>query len=219
MLFRSVWTCFFDFLTTETLTVTMPLLFLLILRYEKGELDDLKQEVKRILAGLFCWGISYTVMFAAKWLLSAILLGRQAFGEAMSAAGERIGGTVHLGNTNLDPEATGMQRFLGALIRNQGSLFPFHHTMRMGTAALAFLGVLALCLSLIYLFRSKKFEGRLLLLGLLLGAIPYLRYMVLENHSYMHYFFTYRAQLVTITMLLFVTYELGIRNLLPDREK
>lgn len=212
-----VWTCFFDFLTTETLTVTMPLLFLLILRHEKGELDDLKQEVKRIVAGLLCWGISYAVMFVTKWLLSAILLGRQAFGEAMSAAGERIGGTVHLGNTNLDPEATGMQRFLGALIRNQGSLFPFRHIMRMGAAALAFLGVLALCFALIYLFRSEKLKGRLLLPGLLLGAIPYLRYIALENHSYVHYFFTYRAQLVTITMLLYVTYELGIRNLLPDR--
>ena len=72
---------------------------------------------------------------------------------------------------------------------------------------------------MIYLFRSKQFDGKLLLLGLLIGAVPYLRYMVLENHAYLHYFFTYRAQLVTVTMLLYVTYELEIRNIIPHRKR
>lgn len=214
-----IWTCFFDFLTTETLTVTMPILLLLIMRYEAGELDSLWKETKRMLCCLFCWGISYALMFATKWLLSAVVLGKQAFAEALEAAGERIGGTVYLGNTNLDPEASAVQRFFGALIRNQGSLFPFRDTMGMGAAAVSFFGVLVVCLALIYLFRSKQFNGKLLLLGLMIGAVPYLRYMVLENHAYLHYFFTYRAQLVTVTMLLYVTYELGIRNIIPYRKQ
>ena len=178
-----VWTCFFDFLTTETLTVTMPILFLLVLRYQKGELDGLWQEC------------------------------RQAFMQAMESAGERIGGTVYLGNTTADPEASGVQRFFGAIFRNQGSLFPFRDSMGTGAAALSFMGMLFLCFAIVYLFRSKNFDGRTVVLCLLVGTVPYLRYAVLENHAYLHYFFTYRAQLVTVTMLLFVTYEFGLKNL------
>lgn len=196
----------------------MPILLLLVLRYQAGELESIRQESRRLLCGLLCWGSSYAIMFITKWLLAVVVLGRQAFGEAMKAAGERVGGAVYLGNTNLDPEASGIQRFLGAVIRNQGSLFPFRNTMGMGAAAISFLAVLFVCLALIYLFRSKQFDGRLLLLILMIGAVPYLRYIVLENHAYLHYFFTYRAQLVTVTGVLFVTYELGIRNILRKKK-
>ena len=85
--------------------------------------------------------------------------------------------------------------------------------MGTGAAALSFFGVLFLCLAIVYLFRGKNFDGRAVVLCLLVGAVPYLRYAVLENHAYLHYFFTYRAQLVTVTMLLFVTYEFGLKNL------
>lgn len=214
-----VWTCFFDFLTTETLTVTMPLLVLVLLRYQAGELEGLWQESRRMAGCLFCWGISYAWMFLTKWLLAAGVLGAQAFWQAMQSAGERLGGTVYLGNSTLDPEASGIQRFFGAIFRNQGSLFPFRDSMGIGAAALSFLGVLFLCFAIIYLFRSRKFDGRTVILCLMLGAVPYLRYAVLENHAYLHYFFTYRAQLVTVTMLLFITYEFGWRNLLSQRKK
>lgn len=214
-----VWTCFFDFLTTETLTVTMPLLVLLLLRYQAGELEGLWQESKRMAGCLCCWGISYAVMFLTKWLLAVWVLGPQAFWQAMQSAGERVGGTVYLGNSTADPQASASQRFFGAIIRNQGSLFPFRNTMENGKAALLFLGVLLLCFVIIYLFRSRKFDGRTVVLCLMIGAVPYLRYAVLENHAYLHYFFTYRAQLVTVTMLLFITYEFGWKNLLFHKGK
>ena len=31
-----------------------------------------------------------------------------------------------------------------------------------------------------------------------LGTVPFLRYLVLANHSFLHAFFTYRAQLATL---------------------
>ena len=57
-----MWTCFFDFLTTETLTVTMPILLLLVLRYQAGELESVRQESRRLLCGLLCWGSSYAII-------------------------------------------------------------------------------------------------------------------------------------------------------------
>lgn len=216
-----VWTCFFDFLTTETLAITIPLLMLLVLRYEAGELENFGKELKRIVCCGMLWGVSYGVMFVFKWLLAAGTLGWQAINSALQSAGERIGGTVYLGDTNLDPEASGMQRFIGAILRNQGSLFPFRNEMQLGAAMGCFLGVVLLCFAIVYMLRGRNYSGTMILLCILLGLVPYLRYTVLENHAYLHYFFTYRAQLVTITALLFITYEFGLKNLRksPSKQK
>lgn len=208
-----VCTCFVDFLTTETVTVTLPLLLLLVLRYEKQELEEWKTEIIRLVKGGIAWGCGYAFMFVLKWLLSALVLGWDAFGSALASAGERINGTTYLGNTNLDEEASVMQRFFGALFHNQGMLFPFRKDLTMGTAMICFLGVIFVCFCIVYLFRTRNFSGKMIGLCCILGAVPYLRYSVLENHSYMHYFFTYRAQLVTVVALLYCTWEFGLKNI------
>lgn len=212
-----VYTCFFDFLTTETLTITVPLLILLVLRYEAGELDNLGKEVKRFVICGTVWLVSYGSMFLLKWFLAAGILGRQAFFSAMQSAGERIGGEVRIGNTNLHPVASDTQRFLGSLWRNWGSLFPFRNKMSMSASVACFLGVIFVCFAVVYILRWKNFSMKMILLCLLLGMVPYLRYIVLENHSYNHYFFTYRAQLVTVIALLYVTYEFGVKNLIKKK--
>ena len=212
-----IYTCFFDFLTTETLTVTIPLLILLVLRYEAGELENFGKEFKRIVCCGILWGISYVAMFLFKWLLAAGILGWQAFYSAMQSAGERIGGQVHLGNTSLDPIASATQRFMGALVWNQGALFPFRNHMSLTAALACFFGFVFVCFSFVYVLHWKNFSRKMISLCLLLGLVPYLRYIVLENHSYMHYFFTYRAQLVTVTALLYITYEFGLKNLIKKK--
>ena len=78
---------------------------------------------------------------------------------------------------------------------------------------------LILCFAIVYMLRGRNYSGTMILLCILLGLVPYLRYTVLENHAYLHYFFTYRAQLVTITALLFITYEFGLKNLRKSLSK
>ena len=212
-------TCFLDFLTTETLTVTIPLLILSVFRYRDNRLQDLSKEIKRLATAGITWGVSYGAMFLLKWGISAIVLGRQAFSQALVSAGERISGTVNLGNTNLDPEADGLQRLSGALWHNQGSLFPFREEMGMGAAVVWFFGCIFLCAAVIYLFRDKRFSWKMIALCLILSMVPYLRYAALGNHAYLHYFFTYRAQLVTVTALLFCTWEFGIGCLGKRRKR
>lgn len=206
-------TCFVDFLTTETLTITIPLLFLMILLYESGELRNTKEEIKYLAGCGVTWGLSYAGMFLLKWLLAIGVLGVQAFGEAMAAAGERINGTVYLGNTNLDPEADVFERIMGLLYRNQGCLFPFKDEMSMGAAMWLFIGVCFVCFSAVYLLRPAKCSFSIVGICLLLGAVPYLRYLVLQNHAYIHYFFTYRAQLVTVTAIGYCTWQFGLKGL------
>ena len=47
-----------------------------------------------------------------------------------------------------------------------------------------------------------------MLLYAVLGMIPYIRYLVLCNHSFVHFFFTYRAQATSILALCFIVFEL-----------
>lgn len=213
MAISGVITCFVDFLTTETLTVTMPLLFFTVLRYRTGKLGEVKKEIQYLAACGLTWGISYVGMFLLKWLLAVLVLGRQAFFQAMTAAGERIGGTVYLGNTTMDSEASLLQKLSGALFRNQGSLFPFQEKMNMGTAMCLFLGVCFLCFAVVYMLRPKEFPKTVVVLCMILAAVPYLRYLVLGNHAYIHYFFTYRAQLVTVCAVGYCTWQFGLSRL------
>lgn len=212
-------TCFFDFLTTETLTITVPLLVLLVLLYRDKKLRESKQEIGRIISGGCVWGFSYGLMFCLKWGLSSVVLGKNAFSAALSSVEERMVGTVHLGNSNLDPEAGIMERLLGVIGRNQGSIFPFREEMSMGAALAAFFGILFLVFAIIYLFRGKNLSLEMIFLCSVLSVVPYLRYLVLSNHSYIHYFFTYRAQLVVILSFLFCSWEFGLSNLFTKKKQ
>lgn len=217
MAVSGVTVCFVDFLTSETLSMTIPLLILLVLRYEDGQLETLTREGKRLgILGLI-WVCSYAWMFLVKWILCAIILEPESLRDIFAHAGERFLGTVTTGNTTLDPAATPIQRFWGAIGRNQGCLFPFQNEMNMTHALALFLAVVCVMLLLIYLFRGKNFSGKMLVLCLLLGAVPYARYLVLQNHAYIHYFFTYRAQLVTIIALYYCTWHFGLQNLFPSK--
>ena len=210
-------TCFLDFLTTETLTVTIPLFIALVFTYRNQQLGEVKREILGLFSRGMIWAISYGAMFFLKWGLASVFLGKEAFQKAVESAGVRMVGAVTLGNTNLDPQATFLQRLLGALGRNQGSLFPFREEMKMGIAILLFIGVVFLWFSVIYLFRGKNFSGKMIFLSLILGIVPYLRYMVLANHAYIHYFFTYRAQLIVAVVILFTSWEFGLKNLIKNK--
>ena len=41
-----------------------------------------------------------------------------------------------------------------------------------------------------------------------LGLVPYVRYLVLHNHAWLHCFFTYRAQLATVLAVVMILEEM-----------
>ena len=52
----------------------------------------------------------------------------------------------------------------------------------------------------------------LILLLFIIGIVPYVRYLVLSNHSYLHHFFTYRAQMTSVVALVMIIDELVERR-------
>lgn len=195
-------TCFVDFLTTETITITMPLLFLFLLKQEKGMMRALKEELLFGIKSMLAWGMAYAFMFLAKWGISALVLGSEAFLEAFSEAGYRIGGTVTSNNTNLGRVLGLGEQLSATLWKNLQHLFALPTATSPGLIYLIAIGVSGVLFAIWYLFRKNEHLGALPGLLVIIGLVPYVRFLTLRNHSYIHCFFTYRAQIVWVAAVV-----------------
>lgn len=177
-------TAFFDFLTTETLTLLVPLL--LILWFMQYRDVSPKDKILLPLKYAICWGVSYVAMWASKWLLTSVVMKENALPYVLEHVEERIGGDLGLGLG---------QYITGALIRNIGCLFPLGYG---AIGVIAFIAVIIYAFYRAYVYRGNAVDKRLILVMTLAGLVPFVRYMVLHNHSYIHCFFTYRAMIATV---------------------
>ena len=189
---------YLDFLTTETVTLLIPLL--LILRIRGRQHMNAESDWMLTLKSCFSWFVGYVGMWAMKWVMASIVLKQNVMQYVTEHIEERISGDVGLAL----PEY-----LLQAILRNVGRLFVFDY---------GFVGAMVLG-SLIFFFvfipvwknwvsvKTKINKSRVVLF-FSFGLIPYIRYLVLHNHSYGHYCFTYRAQAASVMALCFVIFEL-----------
>ena len=120
-------TVYLDFLTTETLTLLIPLMLILHIRSKQGESRHLKIAVKSCLT----WGIGYAGMWVSKWIFSAIVLRQNVLPYITGHIEERIGGGV--------PETGTAKYVISAIIQNLKCLFPYEYGI-YGAVLLVFFG-------------------------------------------------------------------------------
>lgn len=70
---------------------------------------------------------------------------------------------------------------------------------------------------LAFVYRGKLKNRRRIVMYLAITCIPYVRYIVLHNHSYLHCFFTYRAQLAVFLAIVLILDELSVFEVLKRR--
>ena len=87
-------TAFFDFLTTETMVILVPLILVVTIRSMDGRLEDLKKSVKWLTCCILAWVTAYVGTFLVKWTIATIVTGENHFLTAMASVGERISGSV-----------------------------------------------------------------------------------------------------------------------------
>lgn len=198
LLISGVVTNFFDFLTVETLTLLFPLILVISIKRRNG--GSLKDDL--IYAAKCCalWLGGYCLMWVLKWVCAAVILNIDVL--------PFIGG--HISERMYDRGDNGLISYMiEMLARNIGCLFPFGYTEPGVIAAL--LLTLGFCFY-VFVFRKKAWDKRTVLIFLLLGAVVFIRYFILHNHSYGHYFFTYRAQAsVMLAVLLSAAEITGVR--------
>lgn len=189
-------TSFVDFLTTETLTLLVPLLLILWADRHEHQEKPWKKRFQEMGRDVCFWGFGYVGMWMTKWLLAAVALGENVMPYVTGHIEERIGG-----NMGIEP----LKLLLGAIIRNISCLFPVGY----GTGGrLAGLVLLFLVAYIAYVYYKRPACPKELWLYALPGLVPYVRYSVLQNHSFLHFFFTYRAQLATVLAVVLILEEL-----------
>lgn len=208
---RSLWlllmsfgslTAYFDFLTTETLTLLVPLALILIKAYQPASgrqsesvfhLTTFSDGIRFSLPACLLWLVSYVGTWSLKWGIGSLILHENLFRSALSQASFRLSGAIDITDQGV---VDGTTMMLQAIPRNLYYLFPFSY---LGQHA-----VPVICLTLFgiaffyYMTRRGSHVNPLPLLLGLLACAPLLRYLILSNHSYIHCFFTYRALFATI---------------------
>lgn len=202
---------FFDFLTTETLTLTLPLIFTVAVRAREGRLGDTKRSLALILKSSIAWGVSYAATFVAKWTLATLVTGENKFAAAFSSAGERF-----VGDTAAYGLESPIARIFFAPLSNVSALLGSYERLEPMRVVVGLSLLAVAAVSILYLFAKKPYNKSASALLALLGAVVFLRFALLGNHSYIHSFFTYRALLSTVLALLLI---LRLNVGLPDKKK
>ena len=186
---------FFDFLTTETVTILIPLALVIAVRTKENRLGSLKENLLLLLKCGICWVLSYGGAFIVKWLIASMITNTNAFETALSSVAERMGNKVEM-------YADKPKSILSAVAANLSMLFGSEIRVDAGRTALGIIFLVLILLSVWYLFRGKDKKSEATIILIVLGAVVLIRCLALNNHSYLHCFFTYRALVTPIFALL-----------------
>ncbi len=229
-------TCFMDFLTTEILTLLVPLLIVLYFRrtstlqqsteYSRSEgsskssagrhkttdasgkrskdsgstdgSDNGSFGWRKAAVPVLTWGIGYAGMWLTKWLMAAAVLGRDVTPYVKENLKERFGGKLSFD--------LGLWDYLkGAVTRNFRILLPWSF------GGFGIVAVLLICFAAVYLcyvYRKESIRGKYILMCAVIAVIPCVRYLILHNHSFLHYFFTFRSQIALIMAAVLIVGEI-----------
>lgn len=192
-------TNYVDFLTTETLTLLVPLLLILWVDRHQNQEKTIKSLFVDAGKAAGTWGCGYAGMWVMKWLMASAVLGENVLPYVSGHIEERLGNT----------EVAQWKYMPGALIRNLSCLFPLEYG---ALGAVTGIALLLLVIYIGYVYHKEDICRNCVLLYALVGLVPYLRYIVLLNHSYLHFFFTYRAQMATVVAVVLILEELTNRR-------
>lgn len=184
---------FFDFLTAETLTLTVPLLLYVFMNKK-----DLK--MKSVLISCFNWLCGYCGTFLFKWGLSSIIYQKNYFSIALEKY-----------NTH---EMLFSRLF--SVKYNINTLFG--NSLTFNNSFWLLICTILVLIIIVYLFRKSSTSIKYLWCVMAICMIPYIRYIVLAGHSWAYQWFTYRAQLVLIPALILMISELDF-SLVGRRKK
>lgn len=174
-------TNFLDFLTNPILTYGVPILIYFILEVKNQEIS-FKDMFLTFLKTSILWALGYLLTWFSKWLLTDIILKRGVIENAINQVKYR---TYNEG------------------IKLEDFVFRMKYWLKEET--INFMICFGAIINIVNLFTKKYIErtcehkniGISIIIPIITGIIPIVWYAVLMQHSYIHYFFTYRNILIT----------------------
>lgn len=166
-------TSFFDYLTYPLICLGAPLIFYMLISNNKR---SLKENICKILIFAIVWSIGYGGMWISKWIISSIILNQNVIASGL--------GILAMRSSTIE----GVPRY-GALLKNI-LIYNNYYIVIMGL------------ISIYYIIRIIKIKNitinklKEIVPFLLIGITPFLWYLFASNHSYIHYWMTYRILFV-----------------------
>lgn len=205
-------TAFFDFLTTETLTILIPIIIIMMIRKNEGRFEGFKRELATSAKCGVSWGGAYLCTFLVKWTAASIVTGENKFIAAIFSAEVRVNGEAE--------ELSPVMQIILAPLANISAMFGGYERVSPANIIAGLFITAAISAGIFFIFRrGEKGSGKgFAWLMLVLGLVPYLRYIVLNNHSYLHEFFTYRAQAASVLALMGAVWFYTFGAPLPEKK-
>lgn len=183
-------TAFFDLLTTPLVPIGMSMLLLYIHYFNKYEYQI---PTKNIFFAFIYWAIAYVGTWFTKWILAAVICSPQIFTAAINKVIFRISGDV---------DKIEVQHFL-VLEKNIKMLF---EPMTLNAWTVLMTGIFIILSVLLYKYKKKNLNKTFITKILIFAILPYSWYIMAANHSQIHFWFTYRSQIITIFGLMYIFY-------------
>lgn len=182
-------TCFIDFLTAPLITLGIPLAIFLIYNIEQQNANSKKTLIDMGLYSI-SWAIGYAITFIGKWIIACILLQENVFVSSLNR-----------GLVRVNSEESITLNYTEMIKLNLTSILGFNNfTIKSVLVTLILLIIISILLG--YFFHKQTKNQRLSML--LMASYPYLWYIVLANHSQIHFWFTYRIQLIAVFVIIYV---------------
>lgn len=175
-------TSYFDFLTYPLFTFGIPMVACLVLNRE----HNLKDRMKFLIKGGLSWSAGYILMWMGKWAVGSAVTGENLWGNALGTVSERASSSSIGG---------GIGRIL-AVLRN-GYIYFNEAGIIIAFLLLLWIGI---CIWK-YHKRISAADVRILVLT---ACIPLAWYLAAANHSYVHYWYTFRALSVSVFALAMI---------------
>jgi hypothetical protein len=187
-------TSFFDLLSSPL--VGLGLTLTLVVKLEKKP---------NVFLNCLFWAIGYLLFWSSKWLIVSVFFAPEAINTSLNQIVNR---TVNQADSNFS-QWRALQLNLLQLI----GYSRFNRFLFLSFNILFFVSIFR------YLnFSQEKIQR--IFPWLMLFFLPYVWYLVVANHSYLHCWFSYRDQLISIVSLFFILKEFFNWQLLKkDGEK
>lgn len=186
-------TNFLDLLTVPMVTLGIPLITVGYIKLKRANSQEELSfaYLKNMLLNSISWGFGYGLTWLSKWLFASLILKKNILNDALKTIIFRTEGDKNIPINRIE-------MFRNNLDTMFNNLF------------IVIIGLLIVLTILVLLKRKSIIVERInmnCIYLLITIAYPYIWYTVLAGHSQVHYWFTYRLQIITIFSLLsFLSY-------------
>ena len=205
-------TSYMDLLTFPLITLGIPLAIWIVLRYMRKEKQSFKNtKMQRIIQTIYLsafWTIGYGGFWALKWIIGNIVTGRDIIGRAFEQVELRAGGMA----------ATAEVSFGTTMKYVIWDVNPYFIILFVTFAVIVVLSKVVTIINKkenkAFYDTKKKLIWEYVIPLFIISVYPFVWYRVVFQHTYCHYWFTYREMAITVLAI-----SLLLGNIAIDKSK